>query len=142
VTGRVLGVDFGSKRIGVATSDATAVLASPLTVLQRSGDRAQDHRRLAALVEEEEAVRVVVGLPTDLQGKNGIAAQGVLAEVEQLATVLDVPVVTYDERMTTATASRRLADLGVSSKKQRGTIDKFAAAVILQGYLDSERGAT
>jgi putative Holliday junction resolvase len=90
-------------------------------------------------VVEEEAVAVVVGLPVDLSGKNGIAAQHVLAETEQLATVLDVPVLTYDERMTSATANRQLADLGVSSKKRRTTVDKYAAAVILQSYLDAQR---
>jgi putative holliday junction resolvase len=141
VSGRVLGVDFGSKRIGIAISDFTGVLASPLTVLERTGDVKRDHKRIADLVSEEEAVTVVVGLPVDLEGKNGIAAQHVAGETARLATVLDVPVVTYDERMTTATASRQLADLGVSSKKRRTTIDKFAAAMILQGYLDSRRGA-
>jgi putative Holliday junction resolvase len=139
--GRLLGVDLGSKRIGIATSDSTGLLASPLTVLDRTGDRKRDHRRIADLVTEEEAVAVVVGLPVDLRGKNGIAAQHVLAETEQLATVLDVPVLTYDERMTTATAHKQLAESGVSSKKRRTTIDKYAAAVILQGYLDSQRAA-
>ena len=132
-------MDLGSKRIGIATSDATGLLASPLTVLDRSGDRKRDHKRIADLVVEEEAVAVVVGLPVDLSGKNGIAAQHVLAETEQLATVLDVPVLTYDERMTSATANRQLADLGVSSKKRRTTVDKYAAAIILQSYLDAQR---
>lgn len=140
VTGRVLGVDFGSKRIGIAVSDFTGILASPLTVLERTGDMARDHKRIEELVGEEEAVAVVVGLPVDLKGKNGIAAQHVLKETEHLATVLGVPVVTYDERMTTATASRQLADNGVSSKKRRTTIDKYAAALILQSYLDASRG--
>lgn len=140
MTGRVLGVDFGSKRIGIATSDFTGLLASPLTVIERCGDSKRDHLRIAGLVSGEEATVVVVGLPVDLKGKNGIAAQRVLAETKQLATVLDVPVVTYDERMTTATAARHLAELGVSSKKRRTTIDKFAAAVILQSYLDAQRG--
>lgn len=141
LVGRALGVDFGSKRIGIATSDYTGTLASPLTVLDRSSDVKADHHRIAKLVSDEEVELVVVGLPVDLRGKNGIAAQHVLKETEQLATVLGVPVVTYDERMSTASASRQLADLGVSSKKRRGTIDKYAAAMILQGYLDSQRGA-
>lgn len=137
--GRLLGVDLGSKRIGIATCDFHGVLASPLTVLDRSGDMKRDHVRIADLVAEEEAVAVVVGLPVDLSGKNGIAAQSVLAETEQLATVLDVPVLTYDERMTSATANKQLADLGVSSKKRRTSIDKYAAAIILQSYLDAQR---
>lgn len=141
MTGRLLGIDFGSKRIGIATSDYTGVLASPLTVLDRSGDMKRDHKRIVELVVEEEAVAVVVGLPIDLSGKNGIAAQHVLLETKQLATVLDVPVLTYDERMTSAAANRQLADLGVSAKKRRITVDKFAAAFILQSYLDSQRGA-
>jgi putative holliday junction resolvase len=137
--GRLLGVDLGTKRIGIATCDFHGILASPLTVLDRSGDIKRDHVRIADLVAEEEAVAVVVGLPVDLSGKNGIAAQLVLAETEQLATVLDVPVLTYDERMTSATANKQLADLGVSTKKRRTSVDKYAAAIILQSYLDAQR---
>jgi putative Holliday junction resolvase len=131
-----MGIDFGSKRIGIAVSDANGVLASPRTVLLRTGSIAADHRRIAELVAEEEAVLVVVGLPLALDGTEAIAARGVLAEVAGLEKALDVPVEMYDERLTTASAHRTLAAQNVSSRKRRGEVDKWAAAVILQGYLD------
>ena len=82
---------------------------------------------------------VVVGLPVDLQGRQAVAAQGVLAEVVAMRAALDVPVETWDERMTTAAAHKNLQAQGVSSRKRRDQIDKFAAAVMLQGWLDANR---
>src|SRR5262245_65138048 len=107
---RVLGLDLGSKRIGVAVSDRSGTIATPLTVVQRSGSRAQDHRRIAALVEEEEAERLVVGLPLSLSGELGPAAKGAVAEADQIASVVSVPVETFDERLTTVTADRALME--------------------------------
>jgi putative transcription antitermination factor YqgF len=96
--GRVMGIDLGSKRVGVALSDRSGTIASPFTVIQRSGSIKRDHQTIAALVLEEECERVVVGLPLSLDGSVGRAAQAALKEAEQLATVVDVPVETYDER--------------------------------------------
>jgi putative holliday junction resolvase len=132
---RLLGVDLGSKRIGIAVSDSMGVMASPLTVLERSGDRKQDHKAIARLATEEEAGAVIVGLPIDLKGEQAIAAQAVLAEVAEMATVVDVPIKTHDERMTTAVASRHIG----TSKKAKARVDQVAAAIILQGWLDSQR---
>ena len=135
--GRVLGVDLGSRRIGVAACDAGRRLSSPVTVIERSGDVSADHSRLRAVIEEQEAVGVVIGLPVDLRGQQAIAAQHALAEVQILATVVGVPVTTFDERMTTAAARKAQVARGVSSRRGRSSIDMEAAAVMLQGWIDS-----
>ena len=136
---RALGLDLGSKRIGVAVSDRSGTIASPLTVLARSTSRRVDHDRVAALVREEEAERVVVGLPRSLSGQLGPAARGVLVEAEALATVVGVPVETYDERLSTVAAESALRESGVRGPARRQVVDKVAAAVILQGWLDARR---
>ena len=136
---RALGLDLGAKRIGVAVSDRSGTVASPLGVVERSGRVGEDHRRLAALVREEEAEVVVVGLPLSLDGSEGTAAQGARREAEQLATVVGVPVETYDERLTTVTAERNLREAGLRGRARRRVVDQVAAAVILQGWLDRRR---
>jgi putative Holliday junction resolvase len=133
---RVLALDLGTKRVGVAVSDRSGTIASPLTVLQRSGRQALDHERIKALVEEEEAVLVVVGLPLSMDGSVGKAAQAALREVQALTTVVGVPVETFDERLTTVTADRMLMEFRMRAEDRRKVIDKVAAAVILQSWLD------
>ena len=135
---RVIGVDLGSKRIGIAVSDRSGTIASPLLVLQRSGNRRTDHRRIADLVVEEEAEMVVVGLPLNMNGSMGPAAQAAVAEADALATVVSVPVETYDERRTTATADAAMLEFKMNAKERRKVVDKVAAAVMLQGWLDSQ----
>jgi putative Holliday junction resolvase len=135
--GRVLGLDLGTKRIGVAISDPDQRVATPIEVVTRSGDRARDHRVIAGLVDEWDAERVVVGLPLSLDGSTGPAAQSALAEVAELAGVLGVPVDTTDERMTSVTANRALDALDVRGRARRNVVDKIAAAVILQSWLDA-----
>jgi putative Holliday junction resolvase len=135
--GRVLGLDLGSARIGVAVSDPDCRVASPIEVVARTGDRGRDHRRIADLVAEWEAERVVVGLPISLDGTLGPAARTAAAEVEELATALRVPVETHDERLTTVTADRALSSMNVRGKARRQVVDKVAAAVILQSWLDA-----
>jgi len=139
---RVLGVDLGSKRIGIAVSDRSGTIASPLTVLARTGNVAADHRRIADIVTEEEAERVVVGLPLNMNGSEGPAARSASAEARALATVVGVPVETHDERRTTVTADAVLQQRGMRAPARRGVIDKIAAAVMLQSWLDFQRGAT
>ena len=135
--GRVLGLDLGSRRIGVAISDPDQRVATPIEVVTRSGDRGRDHRAIAGLVKEWEAERVVVGLPLSLDGSTGPAAQAALAEADALATVVGVPVDTTDERMTSVTANRALDELDVRGPARRKVVDKVAAAVILQSWLDA-----
>lgn len=134
---RALGIDLGSKRIGIAVSDRSGTIASPLTVLQRTGSRRRDHAAIAALVREEEAEMVVVGLPLNMNGSAGPAAQAAVTEAEALATVVGVPVITFDERRTTVTAERALMEAAIGARGRRKYVDKVAAAVILQTWLDS-----
>lgn len=136
---RALGVDLGSRRIGVAVCDAGGVLASPLTTVERTRDTPAVHRRLAQLVADEEAEVVVVGLPRNLDGTIGPAAEAVEAEVAVLADVLGVPVVTHDERLTTVTAHQQLQAAGVGGRRRRQIVDQQAAVVILQSWLDANR---
>jgi len=131
---RVLGLDLGSRRIGVAISSGT--VATPHTVVERATDRATDHAAIAKLVEELEADRVVVGLPLSLDGKMGPAATAAAEEAGVLGDVLGVPVETYDERLTTVTADRSLSSLGLRGQARRRVVDKVAAAVMLQAWLD------
>jgi putative Holliday junction resolvase len=133
---RALGLDLGQRRVGVAVSDRTGTVASPLMVLQRSGSVAQDHRRIAALVIEEEAEIVVIGMPLSLSGAAGRAAQAARREADALASVISVPVTTVDERLSTVTAERSLREAGVTGPKRRQVVDKVAAAVFLQAWLD------
>jgi putative Holliday junction resolvase len=136
---KALGVDLGSRRIGVAVSDAGGVLASPLTTISRTGDTAALHRRLAALIAEEAAEIVVVGLPRSLDGSEGPAAVAARAEASALADVLPVPVVTHDERLTTVTAHQQLRAAGMDGRRRRQVVDQQAAAVLLQAWLDAHR---
>ena len=132
----MLGLDLGTKRIGVATSDRSGTLASPLLVLARSGDRRRDHEAIRKLVEDEEAEAVIVGLPLSLDGSVGRAAEGAIAEAAEIASVVGVPVDTYDERLTTVTADRDLMALRMRAEARRRVVDKVAAAVMLQSWLD------
>ena len=137
--GRVLGVDVGTVRVGVALSDPTGVLASPLETLRRAKD-GSDLDRLAALVVEHEVAEVVVGEPRHLSGASGASAQDARAYSEALADrIADVPVQLIDERLSTVTAAGHLREGGLDSRKQRPVIDQAAAVVILQQYLDSRQ---
>lgn len=132
---RAIGVDLGTKRVGVAISSGT--LATPYEVLDRSGDRRRDHGRINDLVHEAGAEVVVVGLPLSLDGSVGPAAQRAMDEVDELAAALDVPVRTWDERLSTVTAERSLTDQNMGARARRRVVDKVAAAVILQSWLDA-----
>lgn len=134
--GRLLGLDVGDKRIGVAVSDETALIATPLQVVKRgSGDRAE----IARLTREWNTERLVVGLPTGLSGREGPQAASVRVYAEALAAALDLPLVYWDERLTTAIAERALIEAGHRRARRKERIDAVAAAVILQSYLDAAR---
>jgi putative holliday junction resolvase len=143
-----LGVDVGQVRIGVSRSDPHGVLATPLVTLAREQNpRSEavpsDVAEIAALVAEHEAVEVVVGLPVNLAGRHGPAAEHVKAYAQRLAGVITpVPVTLTDERMSTVVASRRLAERGVRGKRQRAVVDQAAAVEILQSWLDAQRRRT
>jgi putative Holliday junction resolvase len=139
---RALGIDLGSKRIGVALSDSAGMLATPYEVVPRSGDRPRDHRRIAALAEEAAAQCLVVGLPLSLDGSVGPAATAALAEADELAAATGLPVETWDERLTTVTADRDLMALDMKAPARRKVVDKVAAAIMLQAWLDHRRLTT
>ncbi|WP_116452925.1 Holliday junction resolvase RuvX [Blastococcus litoris] len=140
--GRVLGVDVGTVRVGLALSDPTGTLASPLETLRRAKDRS-DLDRLAALVVEHEVTEVVVGEPVHLSGASGASAQDAADYAQELADrIPDVPVILIDERLSTVTAASHLREGGIDSRKQRAVIDQAAAVVILQQFLDSRRPRT
>ena len=134
--GRALGIDLGERRIGVAVSDSDGRVATPLTVIKRTGSRNRDHQKIAELVDEYEAGVVVVGLPLSLDGGTGPAALGAQREAQQLEAAVGVPVLTHDERLTTVIAEQALAESGLRGKARRRRVDMVAASVILQGWLD------
>lgn len=137
--GRILGLDVGEARTGVALSDPLGMIASPHSVVP-SADVAQAVAAIARLVEETGAVGIVVGVPLNQEGQPGPQAEKVAAFAEQLRRAVPVDVVTQDERYSTAAAQRTLAEAGVRGKKKKRVVDKVAAAHILQVYLD--RAAT
>jgi len=139
-----MGVDLGARRIGVAVSDSRGTLASPTCTLDRSGDADADRAALGALAAQLGARRVVVGMPLSLDGRRGPAARAARAEADALARVLSpegISVETFDERLTTVSAERALAAAGRRGPGRRRVIDQAAAAVMLQAWLDTQRGA-
>lgn len=133
---RVVALDLGARRIGVAVSDPTGTLASPYTVVERSADRAADHLRLAAIVEEVGAGHVVVGMPLSLSGAAGPAAEAAASEIAALSGVVGVGVEAVDERFSTVAAHRSLSAQGMDGRRRRRVVDQAAAAVVLQAWLD------
>jgi putative holliday junction resolvase len=141
-TGRVMGVDVGTARVGLALSDPTGTLASPLETLRRAKNLS-DVDRLAALVVEHEVAEVVVGEPVHLSGASGASAEDARNYAQELADrIPDVPVNLIDERLSTVTAASHLREGGIDSRKQRPVIDQAAAVVILQQFLDSRRAGS
>jgi putative Holliday junction resolvase len=134
-TMRHLGLDVGDRRIGVALSDETATLASGLETLPRVGPR-KDVRAVAELVRRHGVGEVVVGLPRRLDGGLGPQAQKVLDFADALRVALAVPVVPWDERMTTVVAQRALLEADLSRRERKAVVDKVSAILILQSYLD------
>jgi putative Holliday junction resolvase len=134
---RLLALDVGERRIGVAVSDPMGVLARPLTTIVRAS-RQDDFRSIAQLVNEHGVERVVVGLPLSLDGTEGPQANSIRRYTEQLSQSLSVPIDFWDERYSTETASEIMRNKGKRGRKARDEIDATAAAVILQSFLDAK----
>lgn len=135
---RAMGIDVGSRRIGVAVSDELGFLAAPWRTVPVA--RGREFDELAAMVREREIEIVVIGLPTSLDGAEGPQAQTVRAFARRLATHLgDVPHTFADERFTTAEAERMMIARRMSREERRARIDAAAAAIMLQGWLDLQR---
>lgn len=135
---RILGVDFGRARIGVAVSDELGMLAHPVETIPASREAAN---RIAEIVREKNAERVVIGLPRHMNGTAGESAAEALAFAEKLRPLLSCDVVTWDERLTTVAANRALRDGGQKTRNSRDFVDQVAAQMILQGYLDGMQSA-
>lgn len=133
--GRVLGLDLGDARIGVAISDDDRRLAVPVGTIHTGAPA--DLKAIAGLVTEHAATAVVVGLPLSLSGKRGPAAVKAEAFAEALLSALGIPVELQDERLSTVEAERALREAGVSGKRRRRQVDEVAATVILQAWLDA-----
>jgi putative Holliday junction resolvase len=130
----ILGLDFGRARIGAAISDELQLLAHPLETIPANK---QALSRIAGIVSDKKVDHVVMGMPRQMDGQLGAAANEVLQFVEKLRAILSCPVVTWDERLTTAAAHRALRDAGKKTRQTRGYVDQVAAQIILQSYLDS-----
>lgn len=134
----VLGIDFGRSRIGVAISDELRMLAHPLETIP-AGKKAA--KRIAEIVRDRKIDNVVVGLPRNMDGTFGVAAEEVQKFVEELRALVPCNVTTWDERLTTVAANRTLREGGKKTRNTRGYVDQVAAQMILQGYLDRQEEA-
>ncbi len=137
---RILGIDYGEKRIGVAVSDPLGITAQGVAAIGKGDTFDQDRRELTRIIKKYGGVdEIVVGLPRTLEGKIGLQAEKVLVFVEALKKEFKLNIATWDERLTTAEAERMLISAGLSREKRKKVIDKSAAANILQSYLDRRR---
>ena len=135
---RLMGLDVGNKTIGVAVSDPLGFTAQGVETIRRAGIE-RDLKRLQEIIEEYEVTEVVVGLPKNMNGTLGFQSEVVLEFNEAFKEKLGLPIIQWDERLTTVAAQRILIDADVSRAKRKQVIDKMAAVFILQGYLDSPR---
>jgi putative Holliday junction resolvase len=133
---RLLGLDIGEKRIGVAISDEMGMIASPLVTINAATDVAQE---LRILIERYGIARIIVGLPIGLSGREGPQAKTVRTVADALASELGIEFVYSDERLSSTVAERSQIKQGTRRDKRKQNIDNIAAAVILQGYLDTQR---
>jgi putative holliday junction resolvase len=138
---RALGLDVGERRIGVAVSDPDGTVAVPVTVIERKSEAAA-LGEITALIRDHDIDRIIVGMPLSLDGSLGKQAQTVQAFAQSLKECTDVPVVDWDERLSTLHAERMMVEAGVKRGKRKRRLDSVAAAIILQGYLDRQRNET
>ena len=136
--GRILGIDYGEKRLGIAISDETQTVASGLEVYERRSPE-RDLKHLKEIIEHENVEKIVLGLPLNMDGSYGPKAQEVLQFKQQLEEALKIPVELVDERLTTQEAERVLLEADLSRRRRREIRDQLAAVLILQGYLDWQR---
>jgi len=135
---RIMGLDVGSKTVGVAVSDLLGLTAQPVTVVRRRSLEA-DLQALKDIARQYEVAKVVVGLPRNMNGSYGTSAETVQAFAAQVGEALGLPVEFWDERLTTAMADQALIQADVSRRNRRQVVDKIAAVIILQGYMDRQR---
>jgi putative Holliday junction resolvase len=136
--GRVMALDVGERRIGVALSDPTRMLASPLTTI-RAVPRSTALKRILTLIRDYQVTTLVVGLPLTMNGDIGPQATLVQQFVDELRPLIAIPIAFVDERLTTVAAERMMIDLKIKPEQRRARIDEMAASIILQDFLDSQR---
>jgi putative holliday junction resolvase len=139
VTGRLLGVDWGERRIGLALSDESQLLAQPLTTLTRRPGKRFPVRRLRALLETHAVTGVIVGLPLDEAGEEGAPARAARELAAIIGRQTGLPVSLWDERLTTARVLAAVREMGGGTRGRKDDVDALAAAVMLQHYLDARR---
>lgn len=132
---RILGLDVGDARIGVSISDELGLMAHGLCVIERKNIK-HDIRAIQEIIAENNVEKLVIGLPKMLSGEIGIQAQKVQKFAEKLSKRLNIPIVLWDERLTTVAANRILRECGVSPKKRKKIVDQLAASIILDTYLE------
>lgn len=138
--GRVMALDLGTRRIGIALSDPTRILASPLKTIHAT-PRLRALAQIIALLDEHAVVELVVGLPLTMSGEQGMQAQLVKSFADELQEQMAIPLHLFDERLTSVAAERMMLDLGMRPEQRKAKIDEVAASIILQDYLDSQRSA-
>ena len=139
VDSRIMAIDVGEKRLGIAVSDPIGITAQPLTCLERT-DVEEDIKRIGELVEEIGVSKIVLGYPLTLEGSEGSQALQVRELGNEISEILGVPVEYYDERFTTVESERGLKQAGLRRRKRRAVVDKVAASLILQAYLRRSSG--
>jgi putative pre-16S rRNA nuclease len=138
---RLMGLDVGSRTIGVAVSDELGLTAQPIKTIRRKSKR-EDVKALKEIMAEFDIAKIVVGLPKNMDGTLGKQAETTFRWIKDLQEEINVPVITWDERLSTVGASRVLLEADLSREKRKKVIDKLAAVLILQGYLDKTRKPT
>jgi putative Holliday junction resolvase len=138
---RTMGLDIGSRTIGVAISDELEITAQGLKTIRRKSS-AEDLRELTGIIQQFDIKKIVVGLPKNMDGSIGKQAEIVFRWIKSYQEKISLPIVTWDERLSTIGASRILLEADLSRQKRKGVIDKLAAVLILQGYLDHSRNRT
>jgi putative Holliday junction resolvase len=135
---RALGLDVGDVRIGVAVSDSLGWTAQALKVITRA-ELAKDLAEIKQIIGEYDVEELVVGLPKNMDGTLGSRAEKTMAFVDELKSEIDLPIVLWDERLSTVSATKALLEADLSRRKRKEVVDKIAAVIILQGYLDAKR---
>jgi putative holliday junction resolvase len=134
---RFLGLDYGSKRIGVALSDPDGTMAFPIETIQVKPDGSH-FKDIKAIIDAYQVAKLIVGLPYNMDGSIGDRAREVIQWGGQIETLLGIPVIFWDERLSTSEAHEMLMGINVKGRKRKSIVDKIAASIILKAYLDSE----
>ena len=136
---RSIGIDYGAKKIGIAISDPLKIIVTPLTTLETCKKLELTAQKLANFIHQQDAIdEIIIGLPYHMNGKVGVQADEVKQFITLLAKHVSIPIITWDERLTTLQATRTLKEAKLSRKKQSKVIDKLSAVIILQNYLSAQ----